>query len=60
MNVTYLLVADENDDLLVKPDENSGVRWFLIDEVLNHVNEDRMVPVYQKAFQAIRSLRQTR
>ena len=60
LNVTYLLVADDRDDLLVKPDENSGVRWFPIDEVLKHVNEDRMVPVYQKAFQAIRFLRQSR
>lgn len=28
LNVTYLLEADERDALRVKPDENSGVRWF--------------------------------
>lgn len=28
LNVTYLLIADETDVLTVKPDENSGVRWF--------------------------------
>ena len=28
LNVTYLLIADDTDALSVKPDENSGVRWF--------------------------------
>jgi len=27
-NLTYLLEADESEELSVKPDENSGVRWF--------------------------------
>lgn len=28
LNVTYLLIADEDDVLRIKPDENSGVKWF--------------------------------
>ena len=28
LNVTYLLIADEDDALHIKPDENSGVKWF--------------------------------
>ena len=28
LNVTYLLIADDTDALTVKPDENSGVKWF--------------------------------
>jgi len=28
LNLTYLLEADESEELSVKPDENSGVRWF--------------------------------
>lgn len=28
LNVTYLLIADDSAALTVKPDENSGVRWF--------------------------------
>lgn len=28
MNVTYLLEADDTEELSVKADENSGVRWF--------------------------------
>ena len=29
--VTYLLVADDTDALTIKPDENSGVKWFTPD-----------------------------
>lgn len=32
LNVTYLLEADESETLRVKPDENSGVRWFPAEE----------------------------
>lgn len=32
LNLTYLIEADEDDKLTVKPDENSGVRWFPIRE----------------------------
>lgn len=31
LNVTYLLEADEDDALSVKPDENSGVAWFSLE-----------------------------
>lgn len=33
LNVTYLLEADEQEELTIKADENSGVRWFALDEV---------------------------
>jgi len=33
LNATYLLEADEQDELFVKADENSGVKWIPIDEV---------------------------
>ena len=56
LNVTYLLVADDSDKLEIKPDENSGVRWFSIDTVLDHVDEERMKTIYAKAFQKIRGL----
>jgi len=60
LNVTYLLIADDTDELIVKPDENSGVRWFSLDNVLDHVGEDRMKPVYQKAMERINQIKQTR
>lgn len=33
LNVTYLAVASPDAPLHVKPDENSGVRWFNLDSV---------------------------
>ena len=32
LNVTYLLEADEEEALSIKPEENSGVRWFTLEE----------------------------
>ena len=34
LNLTYLLMADENDELISKADENSAVAWFLPDEAV--------------------------
>ena len=39
LNVTYLLEADENDELFVKEDENSSVGWFGLDEAVKKSNE---------------------
>lgn len=58
LNVTYLLVADSTAPVQIKPDENSAVRWFEIDEVLEFVSEARMKPVYQKLFKAVRAIAQ--
>ncbi len=38
-NVTYLLEADEAEEIHIKEDENSGVKWVPIDEVLNVTSE---------------------
>lgn len=56
LNVAFLLLADENEPLTIKSDENQDVKWFKIDEVLNYVSEERMKPVYQKAFQALKQI----
>jgi len=39
LNVTYLLEADENEKIHIKEDENSGVKWVLIDNVLDLTSE---------------------
>ena len=57
LNATFLLIGDEDDNLIVKEDENSGVRWFLISEVMSYVNEERIKTVYQKAFNEIARLK---
>lgn len=39
LNITYLLEADENDKLKIKEDENSGVKWFSLEESIKVPNE---------------------
>ena len=57
LNATYLLIADENDKLTAKEDENSGVKWFYINEVMSVVKEKRIKKVYNKIFDRIQKLR---
>ncbi|WP_246032302.1 NUDIX hydrolase [Vagococcus zengguangii] len=40
LNVTYLLEADENEPLINKPDENSEVAWFKLDDAVAASNEE--------------------
>lgn len=42
MNVTYLLEADENETLSIKEDENKGVSWVPIKEILGATSEEWM------------------
>ena len=39
LNVTYLLEADESEEIHIKEDENSGVKWVPIDEILEITSE---------------------
>lgn len=39
LNVTYLLEADDHEQVRVKDDENSGVAWFEMDEAVERSNE---------------------
>ena len=39
LNVTYLLEADESEEIRIKEDENSGVKWVPIDDILNVTSE---------------------
>lgn len=49
LNLTFLLEVDENEVLIKKEDENSGVKWIDIDDVKNVSNEEWMVNnVYTK------------
>jgi len=39
LNITYLFEADEEEILVVKPDENSGVEWFSLNESIEKSTE---------------------
>ena len=49
LNLTYLLEADDADGLQVCEAENSGVRWFSLDDALTAPSEPWMIErVYRK------------
>lgn len=48
INVTYLLEADENIKLAIKPDENSGVMWVDRNKAAYASNEPWMQTIYEK------------
>lgn len=49
LNLTYLLVADEEQKLSVKEDENTDVQWIPLEELSSWVSEPWMLKwVYQK------------
>lgn len=57
LNVTYLLEADEEETLRIKPDENSGVKWFTLEEAETASSEPWMVErVYSKLNEKLRQL----
>ena len=53
LNVTYLFEADPAETLRIKPDENSGVRWFSADEVTERSSEPEMRVVYRKLMEKL-------
>ncbi len=48
LNCSFLLEADEDDELRIKEDENKGVKWIDIDKVNVTTNEEEMKPIYKK------------
>lgn len=48
LDCCFLLEADENEYLSIKEDENSGLKWVDINEVINVSNEEQMKPIYKK------------
>lgn len=49
LNLTYLLEVDENEELKIKEDENSGVKWINIEDIDKYVTEQWMIDnVYSK------------
>ena len=54
LNVTYLLEADPRQPIRVKPDENSGVAWFPVEEVAGKVSEPWMMQrIYSKLMKKV-------
>lgn len=48
LSVAYLLEADETNQLFIKEDENSGVKWISIDDLHIYCTEKHMLTLYNK------------
>lgn len=58
LNVTYLLEADESEELKIKEDENNGVKWVDIDKAVALSSEDWVrYNIYQKLNNKIKGLK---
>jgi len=56
LNVTYLLEANPEDNLRIKPDENSGVAWILTDQIAQNSSEPWFVErIYSKLISKCRA-----
>ena len=40
--------ADECENLKIKDDENSGVKWVPIECIREYVSEEKMIPIYER------------
>lgn len=57
LNITYLLIADDQQPLVINEAENSNVAWFTFTEAMKNVSEPHMIPIYQKALDKIALLK---
>lgn len=48
LSVAYVLEADESEELVIKEDENSGVKWIDINDINTCIDEEHMRSVYKK------------
>jgi ADP-ribose pyrophosphatase YjhB (NUDIX family) len=56
ISIAYLVQANENEELIIKPDENSAVKWIPISEIDMHSSESHMKKIYNKIVSKIEKL----
>jgi 8-oxo-dGTP pyrophosphatase MutT (NUDIX family) len=57
LSIAFVLIADDTDRLIVKEDENSGVKWMKIKDIDKEVNELDMKLVYNKLINRAKKIR---
>jgi 8-oxo-dGTP pyrophosphatase MutT (NUDIX family) len=51
LSIAYILIANENDTLKIKPDENSDVKWFPLDKLTEDYFDKKDLYLYNKIIQ---------
>ncbi len=59
LSIGFILIADENEKLVVKEDENSGVAWFALDRFTKEHFDDSDVYLYNKLISRALLIRDT-
>lgn len=54
-NASYILIADEKDELILNEEETDGVQWIDADEIETYSDEADLVVVYKKLIDAARA-----
>ncbi|MBU5593146.1 NUDIX hydrolase [Clostridium sp. MSJ-4] len=57
LSVAYILMASEEETLIVKEDENSDVSWFSLDKFTEEYFDDRDVYLYNKLIHRANQIR---
>jgi len=57
LSAAYVLIADEIEELKIKLDENSDVRWLPVEDMERLCNEPEIVPVYRKLLERAREIK---
>lgn len=61
LNVTYLLEADPKEPVRIKPDENSAIGWFPVEQIANKVTEPWMqARIYDKLIAKVQGMQNER
>lgn len=55
LDLAYLFQVDEVEEVMIKDDENSDIKWILFEEVPIYSNEKHMIPIYNKIIARIES-----
>jgi len=55
-SITYLFQADENEQVVIKPDENSDVKWIPFNEIDIYSDEVHMKRIYNKIISKVKKL----
>ena len=57
LDCCFLFEANEEDELRIKEDENSDVKWINIDDAIKVTNEEKMKPIYAKLNSKLKTLK---
>ena len=53
LDCSFLIEADEKEEIRIKEDENSDIKWIDIEKAVELTNEEKMKPIYKKLNQKV-------